>query len=239
MPISSHRPATAGPHRARHRGTLLAAAAAALLSVAAVGCGDGAASGSSAGASGAPSSPAAATSDGSGDSANGATGTAPAGTQPPAPATTGPAAAPPATTTKAAPPQAAGSSRCTVTGLKMTLGRGDPGAGNVYYPLDFTNTTSHACTLDGFPGVSLLRGDGSVIGRPADRTRVKPAAVRITPGQTVEADLHTLNQGVKGDSCWRKPTLIMVYPPGSTDSMTLATSNPVVCGDTFDVGPVH
>jgi hypothetical protein len=238
MPISSHRPATAGPHRVRHRGTLLAAAAAALLSVAAVGCGDGAASGSSAGAGGTPSPPAVATSDSSGDSANGATGTTPAGTQPPAPATTGPAAASPATT-EAAPPQAAGSSRCTVTGLKMTLGRGDPGAGNVYYPLDFTNTTSHACTLDGFPGVSLLRGDGSVIGKPADRTRVKPAAVRIAPGQTVEADLHTLNQGVKGDSCWRKPTLIMVYPPGSTDSMTLATSNPVVCGDTFDVGPVH
>lgn len=238
MRTSSPRPATADPQRARHRRILLVAAAVTLLSAAAAGCGDGAASGSSAGTTGAPPSSAAATAtpdgpgDPAGDSANGA-----AGTQPPA-ATTMPSAAPPIATTKAAPPKAA-ATRCTVTGLKMTLGRGDPGAGNIYYPLNFTNTTAHTCTLDGFPGVSLLRGDGSVIGRPADRTRVKPAAVRIAPGRTVEADLHTLNQGVKGDSCWRKPTLIMVYPPGSTDSMTLATPNPVVCGDTFDVGPVH
>ncbi|NUS17166.1 MAG: DUF4232 domain-containing protein, partial [Streptomyces sp.] len=147
-------------------------------------------------------------------------------------------AAPSATIGGASQPHAAGA-RCTVTDLKMTLGRGDPGAGNIYYPLDFTNTTSHSCTLNGFPGVSLLRGDGSVIGKPADRQPVKAAAVRIAPGQTVEADLHTLNQGVRDGGCWRAPTLIMVYPPGSTDSMTLATSNPVVCGDTFDVGPVH
>lgn len=217
-----------------------------MLSVAAVGCGDKAASGPAAGdagATGAPRSSAPAAMPGSpgdsaGDSANGAAGTAPAGARPAAPATTDPAAAPTATT-KAAPSQAAAAARCTVTGLKMTLGRGDPGAGSIYYPLDFTNTTTHACTLDGFPGVSLLRGDGSVIGKPAGRQGAKAAAVRIAPGQTVEADLHTLNQGIKGDSCWRKPTLIMVYPPGSTESMTLATSNPVVCGDTFDVGPVH
>jgi hypothetical protein len=235
MPISSQRPATAGPQRARRRRTVLVAATVTLLSAAAAGCGDGAASGSSAGATGAPSSSAAVALPGSpgeatGDAANGAAGTTPAATGRPAPATTA--------TSRAAHLQAA-ATRCTVTGLKMTLGRGDPGAGNIYYPLDFTNTTPHTCTLDGFPGVSLLRGDGSVIGRPAGREGGKPAAVRIAPGRTVEADLHTLNQGVKGDTCWRKPTLIMVYPPGSTESMTLATSNPVVCGDTFDVGPVH
>ncbi|WUH89080.1 DUF4232 domain-containing protein [Streptomyces sp. NBC_00433] len=238
MPTSSPRPAAADPKRSRRRGTLLVAATVTLLAAAAAGCGDENASGSSAPATGAPSSPSssAAAPGTPGDTAGDtATATAPAGTQPPARPT---AAAPPADTSKDAKPQAA-TARCTVTGLKMTLGRGDPGAGNIYFPLDFTNTTSHTCTLDGFPGVSLLRGDGSVIGRPAARRGVRPAAVRIAPGQTVEADLHTLNQGVKGDSCWRKPTLIMVYPPGSTDSMTLATSNPVVCGDTFDVGPVH
>ncbi|WP_327286956.1 DUF4232 domain-containing protein [Streptomyces sp. NBC_01198] len=234
MPISSQRPATADPLRVRRRRTVLVAATVVLLSAAAAGCGDGAASGSPAGSTGAPSSSAAVALPGSpeeatGDAANGATGTAP-------PSSAG--TAPPAATSGAARPRAA-VARCTVTGLKMTLGRGDPGAGNIYYPLDFTNTSSHTCTLDGFPGVSLLRGDGSVIGKPAGREGRKPAAVRIAPGRTVEADLHTLNQGVKGDSCWRKPTLIMVYPPGSTDSMTLATSNPVVCGDTFGVGPVH
>jgi hypothetical protein len=129
--------------------------------------------------------------------------------------------------------------RCTVTDLRMRLGRGDPGAGNVYFPLRFTNTGGRTCVLNGFPGVSLLRGDGSVIGRPAGREGGKGTAVRLDPGQTVQADLHTLNRGVKDGGCWRTPTLIMVYPPGSTDAMTLATSSPVVCGDTFDVGTVH
>jgi hypothetical protein len=121
----------------------------------------------------------------------------------------------------------------------MRLGRGDPGAGNIYYPLEFTNTSRYACVLDGYPGVSLRRGDGSVIGRPADRTGARGAAVRLDPGETVEADLHTLNRGLRDGGCWRTPTLIMVYPPGSTDAMTLATGDPVVCGDTFEVGAVH
>ncbi|MFG1810536.1 DUF4232 domain-containing protein [Streptomyces sp. NPDC049040] len=234
MPISSQRSATADPQRVPRRRTVLVAATVTLLAAAAVGCGDKAASGSPAGTTGAPaSSSQAATSGTPGDTAGGTTTGAPEATRPSAPAATTPSGATPGD----AKPQAA--ARCTVTGLKLTLGRGDPGAGSVYYPLDFTNTTSHACTLNGFPGVSLLRGDGSVIGKPAGRQGGAPAAVRIGPGQTVQADIHTLNQGVKGDSCWRKPTLIMVYPPGSTDSMTLATSNPVVCGDTFDVGPVH
>jgi hypothetical protein len=55
----------------------------------------------------------------------------------------------------------------------------------------------------------------------------------------VEADLHTLNAGVKGGGCWPKPTFLKVYPPGSTDAMTLATAGPVVCGDTFDVAALH
>lgn len=121
----------------------------------------------------------------------------------------------------------------------MSLGRGDPGAGNIYYPLQFTNISSNSCTLTGFPGVSLIRGDGSLIGKPADRAGPTGAAVRIAPGVTVQADLHTLNQGTKGDSCWLKPTYLKVYPPGSTASMTLAISRPVVCGDTFDVSAVH
>jgi hypothetical protein len=121
----------------------------------------------------------------------------------------------------------------------MRLGRADHGAGQIYYPLTFTNTSGHACTLDGYPGVSLLRGDGSVIGRPAARTGGTPGAVRLAPGHSVEADLHTLNQGIRDGGCWHPPTFVKVYPPGSTAAMTLAVADPVVCGDTFDTGPVH
>lgn len=238
MRNSSSRPAAADTSRPARRTAVLAAAGAVLLSVALAGCGtdDG-------GTTGAPASDSKSAAE---SASTGAPGTAP-GTTAPGGGDAGSATEPPAPTRTSAPAATAdstakgqsASSRCTVTDLKMTLGRGDPGAGNIYFPLDFTNTSGRPCTLDGFPGVSLLRGDGSVIGKPADRQPVKADAVRVAPGQTVEADLHTVNEGIKDGGCWRKPTLIMVYPPGSKQSMTLATSNPVVCGDTFDVGPVH
>ncbi|MFI0941673.1 DUF4232 domain-containing protein [Streptomyces sp. NPDC021020] len=212
----------------------------ALLSAAAAGCnsgGDGSAAGPTADGNDTSQS-APATTSGTATPTDGASaGQATTTPEPPAGTTSPPASSGSAGSSGGTQQQAA--ARCTVTDLKMTLGRGDPGAGNIYYPLDFTNTTQHSCTLNGFPGVSLLRGDGSVIGKPATRQTVKAGAVRIAPGQTVEADLHTLNQGVRDGGCWRTPTLIMVYPPGSTQSMTLSTKNPVVCGDTFDVGPVH
>ncbi|WNI14450.1 DUF4232 domain-containing protein [Actinacidiphila sp. ITFR-21] len=199
-----------------------------VLALGAVGCGTGAAGDTSANTPAAPVSTAAPT--------TAAAGPAPSATSaPPAAATT------PATSgaPSSAGPRAAAGSRCTVAGLRMRLGRGDPGAGNIYYPVDFTNTTKRSCTLNGFPGVSLIRGDGSVIGRPADRSGAAAIPVRVPAGQTVEADLHTLNRGIKGDSCWAKPAFLKVYPPGSTESLTLATSGPLVCGDTFDVSAVH
>ncbi|SEG82043.1 Protein of unknown function [Actinacidiphila yanglinensis] len=198
----------------------MAAVAAAVLALGTAGCGGGGASDTAAGSSSPPA----------------ATGS----TSPPA--TGSSSAATPAHTTPAAPSgvrtEAAGD-RCTVADLKMTLGRGDPGAGQVYYPLRFTNTSSHTCVLHGFPGVSLIQGDGSTTGTPAGREGARGGAVRLGPGRIAEADLHTLNQGVRGGSCWRTPTLLKAYPPGSKDAMTLAASRLVVCGGMFDVGAVH
>jgi hypothetical protein len=176
-------------------------------------------------------------------SSTAATGTgAPPASEPPPSATSAPPATTDAPTASSAPATGnaqSASDRCTVTDLKMVLGRGDPGAGNIYYPLEFTNTGKQACTLDGYPGVSLLRGDGSTIGKPAARLGDAGKPVSIAPGKTVQADLHTLNKGIKGDSCWNSPDMLKVYPPGSTASMTLATNNLLVCGDTFDVRAVH
>ncbi|MEW1862020.1 DUF4232 domain-containing protein [Streptomyces sp. NPDC088194] len=212
-----------------------AAAAVAMLALGAAGCGN---SGKVSDTSARSTSPAASPAGGSGAAApsgSAAPGsTATAGTVAPRSAVPG-SSAPQST---AARPEVAGS-RCAVTDLTMRLGRGDPGAGQMYYPLRFTNTSSRTCVLDGFPGVSLIRGDGSTIGKPAGREGPRGAAVGLKPGASVEADLHTLNQGVNGDSCWRRPTLLKAYPPGSKDAMTLATGDPVVCGGTFDVGSVH
>lgn len=203
-----------------------------MLALAAAGCGSSGTSNASASATPAPTTTAPASSP---DTTTPPAGLAPSATSAP-PVTTAP---PSATGAPASGSPQAASSRCTVTSLKMRLGRGDPGAGNVYYPLQFTNTGKSACVLNGFPGVSLIQRDGSVIGKPAARQGGAGKPVTIAPGKTVQSDLHTLNKGIKGNSCWKQPAYLMVYPPGSTESMTLATSSPLVCGDTFDVSAVH
>lgn len=152
-------------------------------------------------------------------------------------ATSGSAASTAPTASTALPTRAdtRASSRCTAKQLTMTLGRPDPAAGNVHYDLAFTNNGRTSCSLRGFPGVSVRRGDGARIGAPATHEGGARGIVRLGAGQTAHATLHTLNRGVKGGSCWETPAMLQAYPPGSRESMTLRSSSPRVCGNTFTV----
>ncbi|MFD7285963.1 DUF4232 domain-containing protein [Streptomyces sp. NPDC059863] len=134
---------------------------------------------------------------------------------------------------------AAASSRCTADQLGLSLSAPDAGAGNIRYDLRLVNKGAGACALRGFPGVSLLAGDGAIIGKPATREGEQLPAVTLAPGGTADVTLHTLNKGIKGSSCWAAPSLLRIYPPGSKDAMTLRTAKPVVCGDTFTVTAVR
>ena len=48
-------------------------------------------------------------------------------------------------------------------------------AGSMYYPLQFTNLSRHACAMRGFPGVSAVDRNGHQLGSPASRDHVIPA----------------------------------------------------------------
>lgn len=115
----------------------------------------------------------------------------------------------------------------------MSLSPADSGAGQVHYRLTFTNTSAKACTLKGYPGVSLIRRDGSAIGVPATHEGTAGTSTALGPGKTAEVTLHTNNQGVSESPCWGRPDYLKVYPPGSTRALTLRTAQPLVCGDRF------
>ncbi|MFI6858606.1 DUF4232 domain-containing protein [Streptomyces sp. NPDC050421] len=123
--------------------------------------------------------------------------------------------------------------RCTADGLTMRLGRADAGAGQIHYRLTFVNQSTTACALRGFPGVSLIKRDGSAIGVPAEREGATRESTVIAPGKTAAVTLHTLNQGIEDSGCWSRPDYLRVYPPGSRDALTLRTSLLHVCGDRF------
>lgn len=218
--------ATPTPPKRRYTAwrTGLAAVAVTLLAATATACngddnGDGGASGGSS-ASG---------SSGSG-SDSGGSGSGGSDSSPGAPADSGSGSG-----NGGASPQSQASDRCTSEDLAMKLGRADAGAGNLHYDLSFTNKGSRACTLSGYPGVSLIQRDGGRIGKPATHEGRTKGAVRLAPGSSAHATLHTLNKGIKDGGCWKQPDLVKAYPPGSRSAMTLRSSSPTVCGDAFSV----
>ncbi|MBL1098770.1 DUF4232 domain-containing protein [Streptomyces coffeae] len=128
---------------------------------------------------------------------------------------------------------------CSTQALKLTVGRKDVGAGNVYLPLVLTNTSTSACTLTGFPGVSLLDADGALIGAPAVRRGPSHSTVSLPPGGRASAVLHTLNEGVSDTPCWKPAAAIRAYPPDSLRAMKTAAHSFRVCGGVFDVEAVR
>lgn len=113
---------------------------------------------------------------------------------------------------------------CKAGDLKLSLGRGDAGAGTVWRPLRFTNSSDHKCELQGFPGVSYVAGDdGHQVGAAAYRDGYKGAALLLAPGKTAHAPVGFINVD-NYDPADCKPTSVRglrVYPPQETNAMYL------------------
>jgi Protein of unknown function (DUF4232) len=121
-----------------------------------------------------------------------------------------------------APTAPTGPGECTTADLKVTRGQSNGAAGTIYYNIDFTNTSSRSCFVQGYPGVSLVSagdGSGSQIGADAKR-QPGPAGHQIVlaPGQTANAALGIAEAGnFPAASC--KPVTahwLKVFPPDQT-----------------------
>jgi hypothetical protein len=133
-----------------------------------------------------------------------------------------PASSPtPAAPTSSAPASAAS---CLTSNLRITLGNGGAGAGTDFTILDFTNSGTSACTLFGFPGVSLINSSGAQIGAAATRNPSKAATViTLAPGAKANATLGVANaENYPASAC--KPTAaaqLKVFPPNQTQALEL------------------
>jgi len=120
-----------------------------------------------------------------------------------------------------APASAAGTPRCATSGLDIWLNTaGNGAAGSIFYSLELTNLSGHACTLVGYPGVSAAnlggRQLGSAAGREASQTRV----VTLAAGASATATLRIVEAGNFPAPACRQVTAagLRVYPPGQTSS---------------------
>ena len=125
--------------------------------------------------------------------------------------------------TSAASAASAAAPACSTANLAVwvNLSAGSVAAGTTAWPLDFTNTGRHACTLSGYPGVSATNANGGQLGRAAER-EPKPKAVRVTvpAGGTAHAYLfwiEVLNFTSSGCKLGTA-SLLKVYPPGRTSA---------------------
>ncbi|MDX6339745.1 MAG: hypothetical protein QOG05_7085 [Streptosporangiaceae bacterium] len=113
--------------------------------------------------------------------------------------------------------------RCGTGALTAWLGiPGDAFAGGVNYQLELSNTSNHACTLFGFPGVSALGPGGHQLGSAAGRDHADPnRLVTLGRGATAHAVLTITDvANFPSSSCGQATaTALRVYPPGSTRSL--------------------
>ncbi len=122
--------------------------------------------------------------------------------------------------------KAARAPRCATSGLVVWLNtEGNGAAGSVFYKLELTNLSGHACTLHGFPGVSAIDIHGRQLGRAAAResSGAAPHTVRLKDGATATAILRTVAAGNFPAATCRQTTAagLRVFPPGQTTSKVI------------------
>jgi hypothetical protein len=129
--------------------------------------------------------------------------------------------------------------RCGTGALTAWLGiPGNGYTGGVSYQLELSNTSSHACTLYGYPGVSALARGGHQLGRAAGRG---PASanrlVTLGRGATAHALLQITDvANFPPASCGETTAVALrVYPPGATRSLEIPFTFQA-CGQS---GPVY
>jgi hypothetical protein len=123
-------------------------------------------------------------------------------------------------------------------GAWVAVTQGNGAAGSVYYPLQFTNLSRHACAMRGFPGVSALDRAAHQLGSPAGRARAVPVrTVVLAPGATAHSVLRLSDVVLSTAACHPVYSAIelRIYPPNQRQS-TLAAYDLAACAH---AGPVY
>ena len=109
---------------------------------------------------------------------------------------------------------------CTASdlGAWVAVTQGNGAAGSIFYPLQFTNLSRHACAMRGFPGVSAIDRNGHQLGSPASWDHALPArTVVMAPGATAHSILRWSDATVAtSPGCHPVSSTfeLRIYPPG-------------------------
>ncbi len=130
---------------------------------------------------------------------------------------------------------------CTAAdlGAWVAVTQGDGAAGSIFFPLQFTNLSRHACAMRGFPGVSAIDRNGHQLGSPASWNHGVPArTVVLEPGATAHTILRWSDAEVTtAPGCHPvfSASELRVYPPGQRQA-TYAAFDLEACSH---AGPIY
>lgn len=174
----------------------------------------------------------------SGSTAKSSSGSSTSTTATTSPSTSAQPSAPGGLATTAPATTAAGSTRCRAGQLTGSATDSGAAAGNRYLTVVLTNSADSACTLQGYPGVSLANAGGTQIGQPAQREANATSGPVTLAAKTGKASflVHT-TADVNGTGCQPPSTTINVIPPNDTGTVHVA-GEVTVCGDGFWVTPM-
>src|SRR6266567_4369042 len=112
--------------------------------------------------------------------------------------------------------------KCTTAGLVVWMDtNGDGAAGSIFYTLQFTNLSGHACTLFGHPGVIAVSLNGTRLGHAARWDGPAPSQVRLANGATATAVLRYSDVITGNNHCQAAAAGLRVRPPGQTASKVI------------------
>jgi hypothetical protein len=93
--------------------------------------------------------------------------------------------------------------------------------------VSFKNTSSHPCTLVGYPGADLVTAAGGVLVHVARRPAAAAHRLTLGPGDVANADVAaSAIDTATGNSCPRHGTLVVI-PPNGFASHTLNAALPI------------
>jgi hypothetical protein len=107
--------------------------------------------------------------------------------------------------------------KCSAANTDVWLALSPNGAaGTIYYPVEFTNLGSTACTLTGYPGVAAIGSTFHQLGLPASRVGVTVHTITLNAHQTAFARLGIVEKGVIAGCTNATAFGLQVYPPNQT-----------------------
>ncbi|MER6947200.1 DUF4232 domain-containing protein [Nonomuraea sp. NPDC000554] len=129
--------------------------------------------------------------------------------------------------------------RCTASRLQVRLDRVDPGAGNRYAPLVFTNRSGASCTLYGHPGLVMIDGKGDALRTRVRRGTEAERELTLKPGASARATLHWTVVETGAEKTCPTATRLLVIPPDERSYLTIGFPAGRVCDDgRLDVTPL-